>query len=255
MNKTVPDKAQQRGENWLCSIRITNPYLTPLILKNNIVLHAVWTNSEKWDSPAFAYMPSHFNAYLSILLSPPALVPDWAPRDERDISPSEECQTAPALKSHLNTPLPGQLRVTGRTELPRKYNSDSVWRSDFLLLPSLHSICLPRFLAAGCWEAPEKEPVNMCRVTVRSKPKISGLQGRWVHATAKWHIPGASDARCTLRPAARAQQLQKHPRHIRSSFSILQLLAGIHQPLDTFSSQLLLNSTTSSRCCLPRSAM
>lgn len=28
MNKTTPDKAQQRGENWLCSIRITNPHLT-----------------------------------------------------------------------------------------------------------------------------------------------------------------------------------------------------------------------------------
>lgn len=101
-------------------------------------------------------MPSHSNAYLSILLSPPALVPDRVPRDERDLSLSEDCQDSPSpspsLKSHLNTPLPGQLRVTGRTELPRKYNSDSVWCSHFLLLPSLHSIYLPRFLAAGCWE-------------------------------------------------------------------------------------------------------
>lgn len=65
MSETIPDRAQQRGKNWLCSIRITDPYLTPLIWKNNTFLHVTWTNPEETGSLTLVYLSSLSNAYLS----------------------------------------------------------------------------------------------------------------------------------------------------------------------------------------------
>lgn len=213
MNKTIPDRAQQRGENWLCSIRITNPYLTPLIWKNNILLHVTWTNSEETDFPTLAYFS--LKCWLIFLFTP-------APGDQENLSPREgfwAAQLSHRLPSH---------REDGATQHAQLGFS--------LTLP----FCFPS-LSAGYFtrlrEIPEKGPASQwaaisCEVDVCT-------------STVRWRFPGAPGSRCMQRATARAQRLQCTPG--TSLLSVLQLLAGIHQPLNSCSFQRLVNCTAASR--------
>lgn len=111
-------------------------------------------------------------AYLPVYPSPSA---EWAPGIRGTPDPGRAV-SQPQPWSVVKMPhclhSPGS---QGRLSYP----AHTAWvqfDTPIVCLPFCSAQCLTRFLAAKCWEIPEKGTVNLCRVMMSSKPKISGLQ-------------------------------------------------------------------------------